>query len=68
MKTLALAPPENKTAHRRPPSWEIVLISLLVAAVEARDRRIEWFEREDERKAAKLDRQPREGVGRRRAA
>jgi hypothetical protein len=62
MPTLTPVANKNKPLPPAPSApWEIALISYLLAAVEARDARIAYFEAEDRRKAREIDRERRRG-------
>lgn len=58
------------SASNAPPhiTWEIALVSLLAVLLEAERARVAWFEREDARKARKIDELLAEHVHERRAA
>jgi hypothetical protein len=63
MKSLTLVPSENKTAPRRPPSWEIQVLSLLAVLYQASEARVRRFEQLNRGLAAEVDRlRDRRGV------
>lgn len=68
MSILALVPFSDKNVPVAPSApWEIVLISYLLAAVEARDARIRRLEQFNAQFAREIDRQRREGAARKAA-
>ena len=51
-----LAPrPARDNEHLHPPPWEVCLVSFLLVAIKARDRRIARLEELDYQKAVALD-------------